>query len=87
MTLYLIDEPLADIALSYAAEDKDARIVLLQDGVYLAQKGEVRGEAYVVKDDVSRRGLGTHTFPPNVHAVGYDELVQMMENDRVVCFL
>lgn len=87
MTVYLVDEPFADVGLSYAAMDPGARIVLLQDGVYLARSGAVRGEVFVVRDDFSRRGLGALVFPTNVRTIGYDELVEMMAKDRVVCFL
>jgi len=87
LTVYLVDEPFADIGLVYAAGDPEARIVLLQDGVYVARAGPVRGDLYMIRDDVSRRGLATHVFPTNVHMIGYDDLVEMMEKDRVVCFL
>ena len=87
MTLYLVDEQFVSIALSYAQSDPGARIVLLQDGVYAARSGSLRGEVYTIRDDVSRRGLGTYPFPSNVRMIGYDDLVEMMEKDRVVCFL
>jgi sulfur relay protein TusB/DsrH len=87
LTIYLVDEQFADMGLKYATDDPGARIVLLQDGVYVARSVALRGEFYVIRDDLTRRGLGTHAFPTNVHTIGYDDLVEMMEKDRVVCFL
>jgi tRNA 2-thiouridine synthesizing protein B len=86
MTLYLVDEPFADIAFAYAAGDPSARIVLLQDGVYVARKGAFSGEVFFLADDAIRRGLGL-PFPSNAHSIDFAQLVAMMETDRVVSFL
>ena len=86
MTVYLVDEAFLDIAFSYSALDKDARVVLLQDAVYYAVKGQARGEVYVVEDDITRRGLKS-MIHPSVHVIGYADLVQMMERERVINFL
>lgn len=86
MTIYLIDEPYLEVALEYAKKDGAARLVLLQDAVYAALTGRVRGEAYVIESDVSRRGLNAR-MPSSVKVIGYTDLVQMMEKERVVNFL
>ncbi len=86
MTIYLIDEPFAEVGLAYAANDPDSRIVLLQDAVYLAQKVRPQGRVYAIGDDVSRRGLTDH-IDSGVQVIGYGKLVEMMEAERVVCFL
>jgi sulfur relay protein TusB/DsrH len=86
LTVYLIDEPFAEVGLAYAANDPDSRIVLLQDAVYLAQKGRPQGRVYAIGDDVARRGL-TGSLDPEVQTIGYGKLVEMMETERVVCFL
>lgn len=86
MTLYLVDEPFANLAFAYAAKDPAARVVLLQDGVYVAKRGAFKGEAYYIRDDASRRGLGD-SFPAGAHSIGFDELVAMMDTDKVVNFL
>jgi sulfur relay protein TusB/DsrH len=64
----------------------EARIVLLQDAVYHATKGEARGKMYVLEDDVTRRGLKSRIHP-SFQAIGYSDLVQMMEEETVVNFL
>jgi sulfur transfer complex TusBCD TusB component (DsrH family) len=86
LTLYLVDEPFASVAFAYAALDPAARIVLLQDGVYLAKKGSFKGEVYYIGDDATRRGL-TGAFPTGAHPIGFDELMAMVEGDKVVNFL
>lgn len=86
MTIYLVDEPFVDVALSYASKDSSARIVLLQDAVYSSGKVNTTGPVYVMEDDVARRGLKSR-LPLNVHTIGYDELLEMMEKEKVVNFL
>ncbi len=86
MTVYLIDEPFAKTGLAYAANDAGARIVLLQDAVHMARSGAIPGSVFALADDVARRGL-TGSISPSVQVIGYDKLVEMMEGDRVVCFL
>lgn len=86
MTIYLIDEPFAEVGLSYAASDPGARVVLVQDAVHLARRGGLQGKVYAIGEDVARRGL-SGSLAPGVEAIGYDRLVEMMETDRVVCFL
>jgi sulfur transfer complex TusBCD TusB component (DsrH family) len=84
--LYLVDEPFASLAFAYAAYDPSARIVLLQDGVYVARSGAFKGEVYYIGDDATRRGLGG-PFPSGAHSIGFDELISMMEAEKVVNFL
>ena len=86
MTIYLIDESFAESGMSYAAGDAEARIVLVQDAVHLAHRGGLQGRVYAIRDDAARRGL-TGSTKPEVELIGYDRLVEMMETDRVVCFL
>jgi sulfur relay protein TusB/DsrH len=86
LTIYLVDEPYLDIAAAYARMEKGARVVLLQDAVYSALSGRIPVEAYALEQDVARRGLGSRV-PKSVKVIGYSELVQMMEKDRVVNFL
>ena len=73
--------------MAYASGDSQARVVFLQDGVYAARSWKGRGEACVLRDDASRRGLGTEQFPSGVRTVSYDDLVGMMEKEKVVSFL
>ena len=77
LTIYLIDEPFAEVGLAYAANDPESRVVLLQDAVYLAQKGRTQGRIYAIGDDVARRGL-TGSIDP---AVRDDRIRQARRDD------
>jgi tRNA 2-thiouridine synthesizing protein B len=85
LTVYLIDEPFADVGLSYASDDPNASVVLVQDAVYLA-RGDLEGKVYVLSDDITRRGLA-HSISSAVHVIDYPTLVDMMAKERVLCFL
>jgi sulfur relay protein TusB/DsrH len=86
LTIYLVDEPFADTALSYAKEDPSAKVVLLQDAVYLARKKTLPGETYAVRDDVWRRGI-QNAITNTIHVIGYADLIEMMETEKVANFL
>ena len=86
MTVYLVAESLAGAAFAYAAMDSGAKVVLLEDGVYVAKRGAFKGDVYYLKDDAASRGLGG-SFPPGAHAIDFDGLVAMMEAEKVVNFL
>ena len=86
MTVYLVDEPFVDVAVSYASGDDGARIVLIQDAVYASRTIRAPGPVYAIEDDVERRGLRS-VLPSTVRAIGYEELVEMMETEKVVNFL
>lgn len=85
-TVYLVDEPFLDVALTYALKDTSAKIVLLQDAVYSPPGGDLPLKVFAVLADVARRGLNGK-IPPSVSIIGYDELVKMMEDEKVVNFL
>lgn len=84
MTIFLVGEASLNTALSYSSPDM--HVVLLEDAVYAAAKSSVRGEVYVLSDDVNRRGLKSK-IPPSVHIISYTDLVKMMETEKVVNFL
>ena len=80
--LYLVDEPLADVAFRTAADDPDARLVLLQDGVYLDPDLDV--PTYAVERDVAVRGA---SLPAGVESVTYDRLIEMVLEEDVKSFV
>ncbi|MGA2666326.1 MAG: DsrH/TusB family sulfur metabolism protein [Nitrososphaerales archaeon] len=87
MTVYLVDEPFVESALSYASGDASARIVLIQDAVYSVRRAlRAVASVYAVEDDVARRGLASR-LDPAVRLVSYAGLVELMENEKVVNFL
>ncbi|MGA2875603.1 MAG: DsrH/TusB family sulfur metabolism protein [Nitrososphaerales archaeon] len=86
MTIYLVDEPFVETAVSYASLDDNAHVVLLQDAVYSATGIMELDRIYVIEDDVVRRGLGLK-IPSRVNVITYDKLVQMMKKEKVINFL
>ena len=80
--LYLLDEPMAEVGLRTAADDPEARVVLIQDGVYLSP--DVDAELYAVGTDVDVRGVD---LPPAVERVSYDALLGLIEDHEVRSFV
>ena len=85
--LYLVDQPFGANGLALAAQDGEAIVVLIQDGVYLdvSALSKAGRSVYAVKRDIERRGLGKHLVD-GVKAIGFDELVDLIVAHKVVNF-
>jgi len=85
--LYLIDQSIGGNALALAAGDSDAVVVLVQDGVYLdvSQLGKAGRPVYAIKRDIERRGLEKRV-PGEVKRIGFDDLVDLIIENKVVNF-
>lgn len=70
------------------AKQMAADLVLVQNGVYYAQKGRLGDyprSVYVLDDDTRLRGLKDAEMGKGVKSIGYDTLVDLMaEGDKVV---
>jgi sulfur relay protein TusB/DsrH len=69
------------------AKDGRADLVLLQNGVYFAQKerlGSFSGAVYVLDDDTKLRGLKDSELDERVKAIDYDKLTDMMTSSEKV---
>ncbi len=68
------------------AEEMSADIVLLQDGVYLAEQNRLEGfsgTAHVLSEDLRLRGVGS--ISQDIKSIGYEELVDLMAaNEKVI---
>ncbi len=82
MALYLIDLPFAQVGLDVAKRDGEAKIVLIQDSVYLDTAGFEN--VYAVKEDVEKRGVAARLR--NVRVIDYDDLVDLIVENKVVNF-
>ncbi len=82
MALYLIDLPFAKIGLDVAKRDSEAKVVLIQDGVYLDPTGIEN--VYAVKEDVDKRGVAAKLG--NAKIIDYDDLVNLIVENKVVNF-
>ncbi len=70
------------------AQDMDADLVLLQNGVYFAQKERFEGfcgKVYVLEEDMRLRGLKDEEMVKDVRKLDYDALIELMvDADKVV---
>ncbi len=85
--VYLIDKKFGNNSLRIAEQDKDAEIVLIQDGIYLdVKKIENSGnKVYAVKDDVEKRGYN-EILSKNIELIDYGKLVDLILANKVVNF-
>ena len=85
--MYLIDQPSGRGALALAAQDDEAIVVLIQDGVFLdvsALKKAGR-PVYAVQRDIDRRGLQKR-LADGIKPIGFPELVDLIVANKVVNF-
>ena len=70
------------------ARDMAADIVLIQNGVYFAQKEQLEGfcgTAFVLEDDTRMRGLIKDGIDKDIRNIDYDGLVDLMaEKEKVI---
>lgn len=84
--LYMIDIHHHKIGFEYAKMDEEAKIVLIQDGVFL-KAGDLPDipEIYAVKEDVERRAMGQR-LGDKVKLIDYEELVDLIMSNKVINF-
>ncbi|MDS0477268.1 DsrH/TusB family sulfur relay protein [Natrinema sp. 1APR25-10V2] len=73
---------MADIGLRTAADDPDARVVLIQDGVFLSPA--LDAELYAVEKDAAVRGVD---LPAEIEAISYDGLIDLIVENEVKNFV
>ncbi len=69
------------------ANDGAADLVLLQNGVYFAQKerlGAFLGQVYVLEDDTKLRGLTIAEMDARAKTINYDELTDIITSGKRV---
>lgn len=73
--------------LELAKVDGDARVVLIQDGVYLDAKeiAAAGKKVYALRKDVEKRGLASR-LSSSVELIDYGRLVDLMFEDKVINF-
>lgn len=79
--LYLVDKPLADAAFRTAATDEDARLVLIQDGVFLDP--DLDAPTYAVARDVELRGVD---LPAHIEPITYESVIDLLFQHEVKTF-
>lgn len=86
MALYLLDGRYTKLGLDLAKNDPNAKIVLIQDGVYadVASVADSK-EVYFVKDDLAKRGM---ELPhPGAKVITYPDLIDLIEKEKVFNFV
>lgn len=85
--LYLVDKVYGENGLKIAENDPDAKIVLIQDGVYLDTSAlSAKGaKVYAVAKDVEKRGLSAK-LSGSAEIIGYDQLVDLIVANKVINF-
>lgn len=70
------------------ARDMASDMVLLQNGVYFAQRERFEGfcgKVYILEEDMRLRGLGDDEILKDVIKIDYDSLVDLMvEEEKVI---
>lgn len=70
------------------ARDMAADVVLMQNGIYFAQKerlGGFCGRAYILDEDMRLRGLKDEGLEKGIEKLNHDELIDLIaEEDKVV---
>ncbi len=70
------------------ARDMAADVVLLQNAVYAAQRGRLKGirrAVYAVDEDLKLRGIHPDSIGSRIKQIGYDDLVDLMlSQDNVI---
>jgi tRNA 2-thiouridine synthesizing protein B len=85
MALYLVDKLYGQSGLKLAALDEEAKVVLIQDGVFLDASGLSGAEVYALSEDVEKRGL-QNVIPSSVKRIDYGELVDLIVENKVYNF-
>ena len=86
MALYLIDKPYGENGLALAEIDNDAKIVLIQDGVYLnVERFANKKEIYAIENDLKKRGL-LNMLPSYIKRIDYSRLVDLIVKNKVFNF-
>ncbi len=84
--LYMIDANFKKIGLEYAKMDPEAKVVLIQDGVFTRGEDLPDGtEIYAVKEDVEKRAVGKR-LGDKVKLIDYGELVDLLMSNKVINF-
>lgn len=85
--LYLVDKPFGENGLNLALMDRGAKVMLIQDGVYLdgGPLHEAGVEVYAIQRDVERRGLRVR-LPRFMQMIDYPELVDLIVENKVINF-
>ncbi|MBI4288515.1 MAG: hypothetical protein HY671_08825 [Chloroflexi bacterium] len=81
--LYLLHKQIGKEALDMVRDDKDARVALFQDAVYMDAASLAPAAVYALKWDVDHRGLNQR-IPAAVKLISYHELIDLIVDNKVI---
>lgn len=85
MPIYLVDKKHAKLAFELAQKDDSAKIILIQDGIYVDSESiSKKREVFYIGSDMADRGI--EKFPESAKKISYDELIDLMENEKIYNF-
>lgn len=86
MSIYLINQRFSEPALELAAVDDNAKVALIQDGVYLNISGlEGKKEVFFLQEDMEKRGI--ENIPTGARRINYGELIDLIIQEKVYNFI
>jgi sulfur transfer complex TusBCD TusB component (DsrH family) len=85
MALYIFDAPYYKNGIPYALNDNEAKILLLNDALYIDASSIEGREVYVLTSEVAKRGLST-IIPESFKRIDYGEAVDIIMANRVINF-
>ncbi|MEE9558157.1 MAG: DsrH/TusB family sulfur metabolism protein [Candidatus Brocadiales bacterium] len=85
--LYLINKTYGENGLKLAKLDADAKVVLIQDGVYFNVRRFVgsKVKVYVLHNDAEKRGL-IDRLHEDMELIDYGQLVDLIIQNKVINF-
>lgn len=85
MALYIINKELSEAAAKIMSLDKEAKALLIQDGIFLKIEDIFSSEIYALSSDVKRRGM-EDTLTGKVKFVNDEEAIDIIAVEKVYNF-
>lgn len=85
MSLYLLDKHGAESAVPYIAMDDNAKVFLVQDGLFLPPELFKGKDVFVLAEEVSERGLESFVSE-TYNVVGPERIISLILEEQVISF-
>jgi len=84
--LYILGSDTGKEGIEFILQDDDAKVMLIQDGVYLDLNLLVKKEIFAIKNDVEKRGMD-NIIPSWVKRISYQEALSLIIENPVISFI
>jgi len=85
MSIYIMDKTNVETGISYAKMDENAKIILIQDGLYAPTDIFEGLKVFAFADEVIERGL-EDILPKSIERITYDEGIDIMTDEKIISF-